>query len=71
MTKKDLKAVIWKEGSFYVAKAVGIEIASQGKTKKEALKNLQEAIELLFEDEKVSMPNYFVPENPELTSLYA
>lgn len=34
-----------------MAKAVEIELASQGKTIKSALKNLQEALELYFEDE--------------------
>jgi predicted RNase H-like HicB family nuclease len=29
-----------------------VELASQGKRKKEALKNLKEALELYFEDEK-------------------
>lgn len=51
MTKKALPAIVWKEGKWFVAKTVGLELASQGMTKKEALENLQEAHDLLTEDE--------------------
>lgn len=44
-------AIVWKEGKWYVSKAVEIEVASQGKTRKQALKNLSEAIDLLMEEE--------------------
>lgn len=50
----DLNVLVWQEDDLFVAKTVEIEIASQGKTKKEALKNLQEALELYFEDEKIT-----------------
>lgn len=71
MTKNNLKAIVWQEEKWFVAKAIGFEVASQGLTKKEAIKNLQEAIDLLLEDENVNIPNYFVPKNPEITALYA
>jgi len=41
-------ARVWKEGNLYIAKSAVLEIASQGKSRKEALKNLQEALELYF-----------------------
>lgn len=44
-------AIVWKEDKWYVSKAVEIEVASQGKTRKQALKNLSEAIDLLMEEE--------------------
>ena len=47
-----LQNVVWKEGSFYVAQCLNIDISSFGKTKKEALDNLNEALELYFEDQK-------------------
>ena len=47
----ELSALVWKEEEFYVAKAVEVEVASQGSTKKEALSNLKEALELYFENE--------------------
>jgi len=48
-----VNALVWREDAWYVAKAIEIEVASQGKTSKQALANLQEALELYFEDEKV------------------
>ena len=48
---KNLTAIVWKEGEWYVAKCLEVEIVSQGKSKKEALENLKEALELYFEDE--------------------
>jgi len=48
---KKFSALVWQEGNIYVAKAVEVEIASQGSTKKKALENLQEALELYFENE--------------------
>ena len=71
MSKNDLKAIVWKEGAWFVAKALGLEVASQGKTRKEAIENLQEAVDLLLGDEDVKIPNYLVPTEPEITSLYA
>lgn len=53
MKQFGLNALVWREGKWYVAKAVEVEVASQGKTAKEALWNLQEALELYFEDEKI------------------
>lgn len=46
-----LNALIWKEGDLFVAKAIEVEVASQGKTKDEAISNLDEALKLYFEDE--------------------
>lgn len=43
--------VIWKEGKWFVARSLEVEVASQGKTRKEAVDNLREALELYFEDE--------------------
>jgi predicted RNase H-like HicB family nuclease len=62
-----LKSVVWKEGKFYVAQCLNVDISSFGKTKKEALKNLQEALELYFEDTKISKAS--TVQNPELVKL--
>lgn len=51
-----LHALLWKEGAWYVAKCIEIEVASQGKTKTEAVSNLEEAIELYLENEKAPLP---------------
>jgi len=63
-TKFGLNALVWKEADLFVAKAVEVEVASQGKTKKEALVNLQEALELYFQDEK--LPQSKIPPLPYL-----
>ncbi len=42
-------ATIWQEGDFHIAQCREFEIASQGVTKEEAVKNLSEAIALHFE----------------------
>ena len=49
MTKK-LSAVVTKEGKWFVAQCVEVDVASQGDTEEEALKNLKEALELHFEE---------------------
>lgn len=54
MRKQILHAVVWKEEHLFVAKLLELELASQGKTEKEALKNLKEALDLYLEDEKIS-----------------
>ena len=46
---KKLNALITKEGKWYVAQCVELEVVSQGKTAKEAEKNLKEAVELYIE----------------------
>jgi len=55
-------AVVTKEGQWYVAKTVEVEIASQGKTIEEALANLKEALELYFEDEPLpeALPEHVI-----------
>lgn len=47
---KRVHSVVWKEDKWYVSKALEVEVASQGKSEKEALNNLKEALELYFED---------------------
>lgn len=67
MKKIDLKVTVWKEGEYYVAQCLNVDISSFGKTKKEALCNLNEALELYFEDVKV--PKITKIERPELVKL--
>ena len=50
MRKINLKNVVWKEGKYYVSWNLNTGVSSFGKTKKEALNALQEALELYFED---------------------
>ena len=48
--KTEFKNIVWKEGDDYVAQCLNIDVSSFGKSKEEALKNLNEAIELYMED---------------------
>ncbi|MDP3934887.1 MAG: type II toxin-antitoxin system HicB family antitoxin [Candidatus Giovannonibacteria bacterium] len=54
MRKIDLQNVVWKEGKYYVAQCLNVDVSSFGKTKKDALTNLQEALELYFDGAKIS-----------------
>lgn len=51
-----LPVIVSKEPKYYVALAPDVDIASQGETIEEALENLQEALELYFEDEDSTTP---------------
>lgn len=42
--------VVWKEGKYFVAQCLNVDVSSFGKTHEEALKNLEEALELYLED---------------------
>lgn len=66
MNKVNLKNIVWKEGKYYVSQCLNIDVSSFGKTKKEALKNLNEALELYFEG--VKSPRIVKIERPELVS---
>ena len=52
MIKRRFSAVVWREGKWFVAQCLEVDVASQGRTKEEALANLREALELLFEKPK-------------------
>ena len=64
MRKINLKNVVWKEGGYYVAQCLNVDISSFGKNKKEALANLDEALELYFED--MEMTHIVKVERPEV-----
>lgn len=71
MSRKKIPAVVWKEGEWFVAKALSLEVASQGRTRNQALDNLQEAVDLLLGDERVKLSSTIIPKNVELTQVYA
>ena len=48
--KTSFTHITWKEGKYYVAQCLNIDVSSFGRTKKEALNNLEEALELYLED---------------------
>jgi len=63
----NLQSAVWKEGKFYVAQCLNVDVSSFGKTKKESLRNLQEALELYFEDTKLGKITQV--KNPEFSKL--
>jgi predicted RNase H-like HicB family nuclease len=67
---KQIHTIVWKEDELYVAKALEVEVASQGESEEEALSNLEEALELYFEDN--TEVNYAPVRDPKLQdqSLY-
>jgi predicted RNase H-like HicB family nuclease len=52
---REFTAVIRKEGKWFVAQCIEVDVASQGRTEKAALKNLQEALELHFENPQATV----------------
>ncbi len=60
-----LEVVVWKDGDWFVARCVQVEVASQGATVEEALEHLTEALELYFED----MPRPTSTSHPLMTTV--
>ncbi len=50
---REFQHVVWKEGKYYVAQCLNVDVSSFGESKDEALTNLEEALELYFEDEPI------------------
>jgi predicted RNase H-like HicB family nuclease len=64
-----LTASVTREGPWYVAQCLEVDVASQGETLESALANLREALELRFEGESppaTLTPAYVVPLDVEL-----
>jgi predicted RNase H-like HicB family nuclease len=59
-----LQNVVWKEDKYFVAQCLNVDVSSFGDTKKQALLNLEEALELYFED--VSLTKLNKIEQPEI-----
>jgi predicted RNase H-like HicB family nuclease len=67
MQQRILENVVWKEGKYFVAQCLNIDISSFGESREEALRNLDEAISLYLEDEEhEDIQNV---ENPEIVHL--
>lgn len=62
-----LETVIYKEGDYYVAQCLDVDVSSFGSSENEAAANLKEALELYFED---SDPKNVVPvQSPKIRQL--
>ncbi len=53
--KRQFSASVSKEGDWYVAQCLEVDVASQGETEAAALDNLREALELHFEAPRASV----------------
>jgi len=67
MRRINLKNVVWKEGKYYVAQCLNVDVSSFGKTRKEALSSLDEALSLYFED--IKLTKVLKIEKPELVKM--
>lgn len=70
---QNFTALVWKEDKWYVARCLEIEVASQGRTKKEAVSNLKEALTLYLENEptKIKPPTFDKISLEKITLNYA
>lgn len=69
---KQIHSVVWKEDKWYVAKALEVEVVSQGKSEKKALANLKEALELYFEGQtNIDLAPVSKPKLQDLSIQYA
>ena len=54
--RRPFAATAWREGDWFVAQCLGLDIASQGETEEEAIANLKEALQLHFESPTATRP---------------
>jgi len=47
--KRPSATTVWREGDWFVAQCLEVDVASQGETEDQALANLDEALELHFQ----------------------
>lgn len=67
-----LSVIVYREDALYVAKGVEVELASQGKTAKEAIANLKEAFSLwLKHAESAEIRQLQKSDEPKLTQIAA
>ncbi len=64
-TPRRLTAAVTREEDWFVAHCLEVEVASQGKSFEEAIANLKEALELLFEDD----PDVVVQQTPIIAPI--
>jgi predicted RNase H-like HicB family nuclease len=53
--ERTFTASISREGSWFVAQCVEVDVASQGESEEQALTNLREALELHFEEPQATL----------------
>ena len=66
--KQTFTASVWREGDWFVAQCLEVDVASQGETEEEALANLREALELHFEPPTATVPPQLHTINVEINA---
>ncbi len=61
LMKKRSHAAVTREGEWFVARRLEVDVASQGRSLEEALANLREALELHFQEPRASVPFCLAP----------
>jgi predicted RNase H-like HicB family nuclease len=56
---KIFKYVVYQEGKYYVSQCLNVDISSFGKTIDEAVKNLEDAVQLYLRDDLQKEPSSF------------
>lgn len=69
--QKNFVYIIWKEGRHFVSQCLNVDVSSFGKTKAEAMRNLEEALELFLEDAPERIAEVRSPVVVERTLQYA
>ncbi|MBI2844630.1 MAG: type II toxin-antitoxin system HicB family antitoxin [Armatimonadetes bacterium] len=64
--KHVFSASVWKEGEWYVAQCLDVDVASQGKTEADALESLGEALKLHFQPPRAAIVPKVRPVEVEL-----
>ena len=67
MAKANLQNVVWKEGKYFVAQCLNVDVSSFGESRQEAIDNLNEAVALCRE-ERSPFPHEMI-EHPEIISV--
>ena len=62
---------VWREGKYYVAQCLNVDLSSFGTTKNSAVKNLEEALSLYLEDHPARIQKIASPSIVSKESRYA
>ena len=71
MRKNNFVYIVWQEGKHYVSQCLNVDVSSFGKTRKEAVHNLEEALALYLEDAPARISKIQSPVIVESTLQYA
>ncbi len=69
--KREFKASVSREGDWFVAQCLEVDVASQGRSEEEALANLEEALALHFEPPLASATPKIRPVEVEVSATKA